>query len=165
MKLIDEKGRLFGKVNIFDFIILLAIVLVVGGVGYKLIQRSKEKSGQIPVKNYIVTVKCAAMPDTFSKALEKDKRLYYDNDGFVNAKIVAIKEVPAVIEVTTADGKLVEAESPSLNDVYVDLEVADKANEETIKIGRTTVSVGSKLNIKTIYALGIDGVVMDIKEK
>ena len=35
--LIDEKGRLFGKINIVDFIVAAVIVLGVLGVGYKFI--------------------------------------------------------------------------------------------------------------------------------
>lgn len=165
MKLIDEKGRLFGKINIFDFIVLLAVVLVVGGVSYKLIQSNKEKAGLIPTKAYIITVKSASMPDTFSKALQKDSRIYYDNDGFVNAKIVNITELPAAVTIQTEDGKLIEAESPTLKDVYVDLEIIDKLDEPDIKVGRYTVAVGGKFTVKTIYAMGSESLVMDIKEK
>ena len=38
--LIDEKGRLFGKINIVDFIVAAVIVLGVLGVGYKFISSS-----------------------------------------------------------------------------------------------------------------------------
>jgi hypothetical protein len=35
MKLIDEKGKLFGLINIVDFLVLLAVLLVLGGAVYK----------------------------------------------------------------------------------------------------------------------------------
>lgn len=38
--LIDEKGRLFGKVNIVDFIVVAVLVLGVLGVGYKFLSSS-----------------------------------------------------------------------------------------------------------------------------
>jgi hypothetical protein len=38
--LIDEKGRLFGKINVVDFIVIAVIVLAVAGVGYKLLSSS-----------------------------------------------------------------------------------------------------------------------------
>lgn len=166
MKLIDEKGRLFGKINIFDLIILLAIVLVVGVVGYKLVQRGTNTANAVPTKAYIVSVKCSGMPDSFDEALKKDNRIYYDLDSFTNAKIVDIKEVPAVVTIQTDDGKLVETEHPSLKDVYVDLEVLDNLNEDSIKIGRYAVAVGLKtFTLKTVYATATDVVVLDIKEK
>lgn len=38
--LIDEKGRLFGKINIVDFIVVAVIILGILGVGYKLLSSS-----------------------------------------------------------------------------------------------------------------------------
>lgn len=165
MKLIDEKGRLFGKINIFDLIVVLAVVLVVGAVGYKLVQNRKQASGQVPEKLYIATVKCAAMPDTFSAALLKDPRIYYDTIGFTNAKIVGVREEPAVITTQTADGMLVNAAHPSLKDVYIDIEIRDRLDDDDIKIGKYAVAVGGKMTVKTIYAMGADAVVLELNEK
>ena len=165
MKFIDEKGRIFGKINIFDLIVLLALIIVAGGVGYKVVKDKAEAAGKIPTKTYIVTVKSSAMPETYSEALKKDPRIYYDNDQFVNAKIIDIREEPAVITVQTDDGKLIEAVSPDLKDVYIDLEVEDKQDLPDIRIGRYAVAVGGKLTVKSIYAMGQDSVVLDIREK
>ena len=30
MKVIDEKGKIFGKINIFDLFVLLALVIIIG---------------------------------------------------------------------------------------------------------------------------------------
>lgn len=165
MKFIDEKGRIFGKINIFDLIVLLALVIAVGAIGYKVIKDRREASGKVPVKTYIVTVKASAMPDTFSEALLKDPRLYYDNERFVNAKVVDVREEPAVIMVQTADGRLVEAISPDLKDVYIDIEVVDSQEPPDIRIGRYAVAVGGKVTVKTIYAMSQDSLVLDIREK
>jgi hypothetical protein len=165
MKFIDEKGRLFGKINIFDFILLIALVLVIGAVSYKVIQDRREKSGQIATKTYILTVKAEAMPDSFAEALQKDNRIYYDNDGFVNAKIINVREEPAVLKGLTDDGRIVKAESADLKDVYIDIEVADKLSDPDIKVGRYSVAVGGKFAVKTIYAMASESTVIDIKEK
>ncbi|NLB77830.1 MAG: DUF4330 family protein, partial [Clostridiaceae bacterium] len=60
MKVIDEKGRLFGKVNVFDLIILLALLIGIGAVGYKVI--SNRMKPLAPTTTYIVTVESLAMP-------------------------------------------------------------------------------------------------------
>ena len=36
MKLIDEKGRLFGKINLIDLLVVLLIVAVLAAVAWKL---------------------------------------------------------------------------------------------------------------------------------
>ena len=42
MKLIDEKGRLFGKINLIDLLVVLLIVAVLAAVVWKL-GRYREK--------------------------------------------------------------------------------------------------------------------------
>ena len=163
MKVIDEKGRLFGKVNVFDLIILLALLIGIGAVGYKVI--SNKMKPLAPTTTYIVTVESLAMPASYTEALKKDDKLYFDNFGYVNAKIVGVSEEPAMITVQTTDGSLIETKSPNLVDVTVELEVIDSHDTPDIRIGRYAVAVGGKFTVKTIYAMGMDSVVTEIKEK
>lgn len=163
MKVIDEKGRLFGKVNVFDLIILLALLIGIGAVGYKVI--SNRMKPLAPTTTYIVTVESLAMPASYTEALKKDDKIYFDNFGYVNAKIVGVSEEPAMITVQTSDGSLIETISPNLVDVTVDIEVIDSHDTPDIRIGRYAVAVGGKFTVKTIYAMGMDSVVTEIKEK
>ena len=163
MKVIDEKGRLFGKINIFDLIILLALLIGIGAVGYKVI--SNRMKPLAPTTTYIVTVESLAMPASYTEALKKDDKIYFDNFGYVNAKIVGVSEEPAMITVQTSDGSLIETISPNLVDVTVDIEVIDSHDTPDIRIGRYAVAVGGKFTVKTIYAMGMDSVVTEIKEK
>jgi len=165
MKVIDEKGRVFGKINIFDLLVLLALLVAIGGVGYKVISDKRKAAGTVPTTTYIVTVKTPAMLPSYAEALRKDDRIYYDNFGFVNAKIIDVREEPAMITVQTADGRLVETQSPNLVDVIIDIEVKDAHDTPDIRIGRYAVAVGGKLTVKTIYAMGMDSDVIAIREK
>ena len=165
MKVIDEKGKIFGKINIFDLFVLLALVIIIGLVGYKIIDKKRQSNNQIPTKTYIVTVKSFEMPPTYTEALKKDNRIYYDIDKFVNAKIIDIREEPEKITVQTPDGQLIEVESDTLQDVTIDLEVEDSLTTDDIRIGRYAVAVGGRITVKTIYAMGADSLVLDIREK
>lgn len=71
MKVIDEKGRLFGKINLFDLIVLLALLIAVSAVGYKVISDKMKSAGITPTTTYIVTVKSLAMPPSYTEALKK----------------------------------------------------------------------------------------------
>ena len=44
MKLIDEKGRLFGKINLIDLLVVLLIVAVLAAVVWKLCGRKAARS-------------------------------------------------------------------------------------------------------------------------
>lgn len=165
MKVIDEKGRIFGKINIFDLIILLALLIAIGAVGYKVISDKMKASGIAPTTTYIVTVKSSAMPPSYTEALKKDDKIYFDNFGYVNAKIVGVSEEPAMITVQTSDGRLIETQSPNLVDVTVEIEVVDSHDTPDIRVGRYAVAVGGKFTVKTIYAMGMDSDVIEIREK
>ena len=51
MKIINEKGKLFGVVNIVDLLVLLAVIAVAVGVGYKLFapQIADATAKQVPM--------------------------------------------------------------------------------------------------------------------
>ncbi len=165
MKLMDEKGRLFGKVNLFDLLVLLAILAVVAGVGYKLLSNRQQEQAAQNTTDWIVTIKASGMEPGFAEALRKDDKIYYDTDGYVNATISDVREEPAMVNVPTAIGTLVLAEDPRLKDVYVDVLVQDASGDIGVKIGRYTVATGNKIAIKTIYAFYDQGIVIDMRKQ
>lgn len=164
MKLIDGKGRLFGLINIFDLLVLLALFIVMAAVGFKLAERNKASKVVAQTKTWVAIVKCPSMPDKFAGILQKDPRIFYETDGFVNAKVVGATEEDAVI-MFASGGQLVEGHDPILKDVYVQIEIEDDTRDAAIKVGRYAVCVGGKLTVKTLYAASVEGLVMDLHEK
>ena len=51
MKIINEKGKLFGLINIVDLLVLIAAVAVAAGVGYKLF-RDRPRARRNPVPRH-----------------------------------------------------------------------------------------------------------------
>ena len=51
MKIINEKGKLFGVINVVDLLVLLAAIAVIAGVGYKLFapQIASVAARQVPM--------------------------------------------------------------------------------------------------------------------
>ncbi len=47
MKIIDEKGRLFGKINLIDLLVIVLVVAVVAAVGWKLVGKKAAASVSI----------------------------------------------------------------------------------------------------------------------
>jgi hypothetical protein len=59
MKIIDEKGKLFGFINIIDLAVLLVILLVIAGVIVKFVLPEKGTVERVDTsKRYNVVVKC-----------------------------------------------------------------------------------------------------------
>ena len=53
MKIIDEKGRLFGKINLIDLLVLVLVVAVVLAVGWKLV--GKKAAASVSNNNHEIT--------------------------------------------------------------------------------------------------------------
>lgn len=163
MKLIDEKGRLFKIINVFDLIVLAAVLLAVALVGYKVIQNSKGKQTVVNETTYIMVVKCPGVPVKFMENLMKEPRIFYEaNGGFVNAKIINAREENAVVYSPDADGKLVKGENPDLRDVYVDVQIRDQDGDNAVKIAAYAMVVGGKMTLKTPFAMCTENIILDI---
>lgn len=165
MKLIDERGRLFGLINLFDLLALIALSVVLTAVGIRIAAKSGEKQANVQTKTWIATIKCPSVPDSFAESVMRDNRLYYETDGFVNAIVVEIREEEAeLLGVIPVDGTTIVYD-PNLKDVYVQLEIQDDPRDECVKVGRYAVCVGGSFPIKTPYAFSTNGLVLDLYEK
>jgi len=165
MKLIDERGRFLGLINLFDLLALIALAVLISAVGMRIVVKSGEKQAKAQTKTWIATIKCPSVPDSFAESVMRDNRLYYETDGFVNATVVEIIEEEAdFLGVIPADGTSVVYD-PNLKDVYIQLEIQDDPNDAGVKVSRYAVCVGGSFPIKTPYAFSTNGLVLDLKEK
>ena len=163
MKLMDEKGRLFGKINLFDLLVILAVVVVIAGIGYKVLSDRRQSAAAQNTTDWIVTVKFAAVEPGLADAFRADSQIFYDTDGPVNAKVGDVREEPALVTVATSDGRLVLAQDPRLMDVYADVNVKDANGDGVLKVGRYSLGTGGKFALKTFYAYS-EGVVIAIRK-
>ncbi|MDI9483018.1 MAG: DUF4330 domain-containing protein [Bacillota bacterium] len=148
MKVLDEKGKLFGLINIIDLAVLLIVVLLIaGGIWY--INRDKP-SDTVNMKDYIITIKCPAYGDDVLNAMNVGDKLYYAG-GFIDAEIIEVRSEPAEIDVYTSDGRIVVQEHPKLMDIYVKVRVSDSLDDPMIFLGQLHATVGKDMVLKTRY--------------
>ncbi len=162
MKIVDEKGKLFGIINIIDLCVLLAIVLVVVFVGYKYIGK-KSPSGTSSVKTITVELKCAARNETSATAIKKGDKIV-SLTSFSGAVVTKVRRETAIINVTTADGKLINVEDPRRKDVYVTISMTADLSQPVIKLGSQEIAIGKNVILKTPRTEYANAVVQDIKE-
>ena len=81
MKLIDEKGRLFGKINLIDLLVVILIVAVIAAVAWKLGGRKAAAAVTGSAKKAVYTVEIedvpadiAAYAETFQSSVLLDSR-------------------------------------------------------------------------------------------
>lgn len=146
MKILDEKGKLFGLINIIDLGVLLVILAVIaGGIWY---MKKDAPDQDDNTKDYYITLKVEAVGKDVLDAMEIGDRFYYGN-SFLDVTIMEINSEPAKIDTYTSDGEIIVKRHPELLDIYVKVLAKSPANEPMIYIAQTHATVGKLIALKT----------------
>lgn len=105
MKLIDEKGRLFGKVNCFDLLVVLLVVVGIVGMATRLLKPA-EVGAEMKTATYHLEISEAQ--ECFKTAFQVGDSLY--EDGVLLGTVTEVKVRPADVLKRMPDGtaKMVE---------------------------------------------------------
>lgn len=161
---VDSKGRLFGKVNIIDFFVVLIVVLAALGLVYKVTKGGKQPEIEGKTKTVYVTVKANGIIPEIAKHVRKNDQLLNGNVK-IDAWIKSIKVAPAVEAVKTRQGTIVAAKHPFKKDVTLKIKALIPTDNKTAftTVGVQPAIVGSTFAVKTKNAY-IRGVVVENKE-
>lgn len=161
---VDSKGRLFGKVNIIDFCVVLLVILAAAGLVYKVAKGGKQTGIEGKTKTVYVTVKADSIIPEIVKHVKKDDQLINGNVK-IDAWIKSIKVEPAMEVVRTQQGELVAAKDPYRKDMTVKIKaLIPVENKSTYTmVGVQPAIVGSAFTVKTKNAF-IKGVVIENKD-
>lgn len=153
MRIINEKGKLFGLINIVDLFILIALVAVVCGIGWKLFAPTVKAATSPQVEMTTVLRVRGATPFLVEELERKGndqvgKELVSGND-YVAATIESLTIEDYVQQVTTADGRITNALDPSKKDIVIVVKSKVAEGTPTPKIGTQEVRAGRTFIIKT----------------
>lgn len=173
MKIIDEKGRLFGKLSIIDLLVLLIIVVAAVFLGTKLANRGSGgvvSSGEPVTMVYTVRV-TEVDPATYEvvksfvdKEAGKKDQLLTGSALVNNSYVIDCVASPHVTYVETVDGQVVPVESTG-EDTRLDLVFTLEAsitNLVTNAVGSQEVRAGMPQVVKTAHFEIQNGTVLDI---
>lgn len=151
MKIVNEKGKLFGLINIVDLVVLLAIVAIIAGIGWKLFAPKVQEAVSSDVVMTTTLRVRGATPFLVNELKRNDqtgKSLVSGNE-FVAATIESVDFVDYVQQITTADGRIVDALDPSKKDIMIVIKSSVKEGTPTPKIGTQEVRAGRTFIVKT----------------
>jgi len=126
---IDEKGKLFGKINVIDFCIAIFIVLALVVSVFKFVLSPADANDD--KANFVVeyTLKIAGIRDYTVNQFEKGENVY-DVNGETIGKIKDVKVDPAEGMVLKKDGTYNETTWPDRYDVVLTLETKATTNKK-----------------------------------
>ena len=146
MALIDREGRLFGKINLVDFLIM---ILIIGAfLGYMM----KKQVGPVIITNVKpieITVMVASMrPGVLANIQEGDQIFAKDGADVGTIKSVTVK--PAKVLTTTDQGQVKIAEDPWHKEVTMVVGGSGTSSKNTVKLGITEVRAGTEFTVRGI---------------
>jgi len=157
VKLVDEKGKLFGLINIVDLLVLAAILLVLGGAAYKFKDRD---SGAGVAKTVRVTAIATSIRPEMLTGIKPGDRMV-SGSSFTDVVVKDIKIKPAYMIVTDSAGRRVEAVDPYLKDLIVTVEGKTVISGGAINLGGQEIRRNKDYFIKSLD-YEFKGLVMDV---
>lgn len=160
MKLIDEKGRLFGKINFIDIIVVLLVIFLLTAVCYKLLGPNLPDS-VIAQGEITATVKCTFKTENVAKSFKKGQTLVFGTDYIPEAKITDVTYTPSDYITSDYQGNVRVVKHPLLKDILITIHAKTNTNAAILKVGTQELCMGKKFTVKT-HTQDIDGTVESI---
>jgi hypothetical protein len=151
MKLVDEKGRLFGLINIIDLVVLVVILALVGFGAYKTIgfdnNGTPTEIGTATHKATIVFEVREVRDFTInSVSIGEVLKDYSKNTDYGTITNVEVK--PAIRLIETEDGKIVEAVVPGKSTMLLFVDGFANVSQTSILMAGRDVRIGYDFDIK-----------------
>lgn len=151
MKLIDEKGKLFGKLNIVDLVVVVLIAAIAAAVVVRFTSSKLNANGLTPASEdqycYVTAFASLQVPEV-ADALKVGDHIAAGGK-FTDAEIVDVKVEPAAYIGVNSEGKAVYSEHPLWKDVTVVIKEKIDPSNITIKVGGQEARVGYSYIVKT----------------
>ena len=151
MKVVNEKGKLFGIINPVDLIIVLAIIAVVAAVGVKFLKAPVEAVVSNKEDMYVTLRVRGAMPSLVDaiNQIKPGTKLVAGNDYIADTSVESVRVEPYVYTVADAKGTTVNSTDPMKKDVLVVLKSSASPDAAVIKIGNQEIRTGRGFIFKT----------------
>jgi len=159
VKLVNEKGRLFGLINVIDLAVVLMILAIGAGLVYKVVlPRMNDTSDRL--RDVHVTVVCRQRPIEVAEELEaaialseeqgnKTRVQLVARNGFSNGEVVDVSYVPAAYVVSSDNGEVVWGLHPYLYDITVTIKGEADPNAPVFTLGTQEMRIGYTIYVKT----------------
>jgi len=171
MKIIDEKGRLFGKINLIDLLIVLAVVLVGLALVWKIVGARAPgdvaTQGNLINPNEEVTVRYEVIVSGIDEAYFEGLERYAEganlvrDDNVINGKIVKFEKL-ACETALDANGNVIAVSGQDRYDAVFTIEYTGKMNTNALVEGKQVLRVGSQYTVRTLF-IDIIGYITDVE--
>ena len=150
-KIIDEKGRIFGKINIIDLMVLLVIIAIIAAICFRIFSKNQNADGTSPLQGkqevHLTLQAQLVVPEAIDQLKVGDKLVA--NNSFTTAEIVSIDYKKADHVTADQNGDVHLKEHPLWYDLTVVVKDEVNPSSPTLKIGGQEARVNYTFILKT----------------
>lgn len=152
MRLLDERGRVFGKFNIVDLVIVL--VLIAAGIWFAYAKFGRDLKAEMaareqPIEYCIVVM---GIRPTTADALKKGGKAFEFKTGAEIGTIKNVRVEPADIWTVSDKGTWIRTPTDDRVDAFVDIEATARVGENVITVNGVEIRVGATIGFTTKWA-------------
>ena len=137
--IIDQKGKLFGKINIIDLIILVVVIAAAGILGYKfLAPKAQESSSSVAVVKYYIE----EVSDFIADNVKVGDKCMDEAKNVPLGTVTAVEIGDAVSHATNDKGEYVESSKPGHKSMIITTEVNATPFDHGMIVGASKYYVG-----------------------
>jgi hypothetical protein len=167
---IDEQGKLWGRINVIDLTVLLLVLLVGAGfLGLRGEQTSKAQTAQakpIPLEfDMLIRGLSIGNPEALLKSGDRP-RIIIRNQPAGQVLVKTVKIIPNLIPVALPSGKISyvpDVASPYSRDILLTLSADAQMTDDGAVVGGTKLKVATPIEVETAR-YDIKGSVIDLRE-
>lgn len=146
-----KNGKLFGKINLFDFAVILLLVILLFGIGYKFLVLNKEEQQNTVTVTYELNIE--SVRDVTANAFSVGDTVYHYKLDTPIGKVTEVVSVPATDPLELPDGTIVNAEVEGRLDVTILVEgTAVMQDDGNLMMGKAKLVEGTELRASTQLA-------------
>ena len=151
MKIINEKGKLFGLINIVDLIVLLLVIAVIGVVATKLLGNRVTEAVSQKVDCYAQVRVIGAHPSLVEEVQRQNLagQRMVAGGAYVDGTVEDVWIEDYRVQVQTDDGRIVTATDPDKKDIIFVIKFPVAPDTPNPKLGSQEVRAGRTLIVKT----------------
>lgn len=160
--ILDKNGKLFGKINIVDLLVILAVIVAVLGISARFITIAAENVRQKTQFSYVVEIDGIRIYTV--DALNKKGIVTDINGETVIGEITDVEYKPKTVQSIKSNGESVFAEVPEKYTALITVEAEGNESDDGYFVGNNIeLSVGSNIAMTTKY-VNSTGRVVSIKK-
>ena len=135
MKIIDSKGRLFGKVSLIDILVVLAIIVLGAGIFVRNFVLGTTAANN-PSVTLTYRLKITGINNLLLDNFHEGDEIYETSFNDYYGKITEIEIEPYEVWSTTVDGGYIKTETLDRSNIYLTVEVEGIISDGRYLVGR-----------------------------